>query len=55
MKSKEKLRYLIIGAGGVGGAIGSHLKRAGSDVTFIARGRHLDAMRREGLTVCFPK
>ena len=48
---KSGLRYMIIGAGGTGGAVGSHLARAGYDVTFIARGRHLEAMRANGLKV----
>lgn len=47
----RKLKYMIIGAGGTGGAIGSHMARAGYDVTFIARGRHLEAMRKAGLRV----
>lgn len=51
---KSGLRYMIIGAGGTGGAVGSHLARAGYDVTFIARGRHLDAMRANGLKVLKP-
>ena len=34
---KSGLKYMIIGAGGTGGAVGSHLARAGYDVTFIAR------------------
>lgn len=33
------IRYMVIGAGGTGGAVGSHLARAGCRVTFIARGR----------------
>ena len=51
---KERLRYLVIGAGGTGGAIGSHMAHAGHDVTFIARGRHLAAMRDSGLKVSRP-
>lgn len=48
------IKYMVIGAGGTGGAIGSHLARAGRDVTFIARGRHLEAIRTEGLRVIKP-
>lgn len=48
------MKYLIIGAGGTGGAIGAHMARAGKDVTFIARGKHLDAMRQKGLKVIKP-
>ncbi len=51
---KERLKYLVIGAGGTGGAIGSHMAHAGHDVTFIARGSHLAAMRENGLKVSRP-
>lgn len=45
------MKYLIIGAGGTGGAIGGFLAHAGNDVTLIARGAHLDAIKKNGLTV----
>lgn len=45
------MRVAVIGAGGVGGAFGAALARAGADVTFVARGAHLAAMRRNGLRV----
>ncbi|MGI6057432.1 MAG: ketopantoate reductase family protein [Bilifractor sp.] len=48
-------KYLIIGAGGTGGALGAYLMRGGLDVTFIARGEHLEAMRRNGLQVIRPR
>ena len=51
----DKLRYMVIGAGGTGGAVGSYLARAGKDVTFIARGRHLEAMKTDGLRVIRPR
>ena len=54
MAEQERLKYMIIGAGGTGGAVGSHLARAGYDVTFIARGKHLEAMRKNGLKVLKP-
>ncbi len=41
----------VMGAGGVGGYFGGLLARAGHNVTFIARGEHLDAIRRNGLQV----
>jgi len=41
----------MMGAGGVGGFFGGRLANAGFDVTFIARGKHLEALRREGLTI----
>ena len=50
----DRLKYLIIGTGGTGGAIGSHMAYAGHDVTFVARGRHLTAMRENGLRVTRP-
>lgn len=40
---------MVIGAGGVGGCIGGFLSGAGEDVTLIARGRHLEAMKKNGL------
>ena len=43
------MRIAVIGAGGVGGAFGAALANAGADVTFVARGAHLEAMRRNGL------
>ncbi|MCD7816859.1 MAG: ketopantoate reductase family protein [Bacteroides sp.] len=43
------MNYLIIGTGGVGGCIASFLSLAGRDVTCIARGKHLEAIRRDGL------
>jgi 2-dehydropantoate 2-reductase len=41
----------VFGAGAVGGYFGGRLAMAGHDVTFIARGAHLDAIRRSGLQV----
>lgn len=43
------MKYLIVGTGGVGGSIAGFLALAGKDVTCIARGKHLEAMRRDGL------
>ena len=40
-----------MGSGGVGGYFGAKLARAGEDVTFVARGAHLAAMRAHGLRV----
>jgi 2-dehydropantoate 2-reductase len=45
---------MIIGAGAVGGTIGALLARAGRDVTLVARGSHLDAIRERGLTLQTP-
>jgi 2-dehydropantoate 2-reductase len=45
------MRIAVIGAGGVGGAFGAALAKAGADVTFVARGAHLKAMRENGLRI----
>ncbi len=47
-------RYIIYGAGAVGGVIGGRLFQQGHDVVLIARGRHLDAIRGHGLTLETP-
>ena len=41
-------KYLIVGTGGVGGSIAGFLALAGKDVTCIARGKHLEAIREKG-------
>ena len=41
----------VVGAGAIGGLLGGHLARSGQDVILIARGPHLAAMRKRGLTV----
>jgi len=45
------MKILIMGTGGVGGYYGGLLAQQGNDVTFIARGAHLYAIRHEGLKV----
>jgi 2-dehydropantoate 2-reductase len=49
------MRIAVIGAGGVGGAFGAALAKAGGDVTFLARGAHLAAMRTRDLSVLGPR
>jgi 2-dehydropantoate 2-reductase len=49
------MRIAILGAGGVGGYYGGILARAGHDVALMARGAHLDAIRRDGLEVRTPE
>ena len=49
------MRIAVIGAGGVGGYFGGRLAAAGADVTFLARGAHLEAMRTRGLRIDSPK
>jgi 2-dehydropantoate 2-reductase len=45
------MRIAIVGAGGIGCIYGASLAKAGADVTFIARGAHLAAMRTNGLRI----
>lgn len=45
------MRIAIFGTGGVGGYFGGRLAEADEDVVFIARGEHMEAMRRQGLRV----
>ena len=49
------MRVAIVGSGAVGGYFGAKLARNGEDVTFIARGAHLDAIRTNGLRVLSPQ
>ena len=44
-------RYVVYGAGAVGGVIGAHLHRSGAEVTFVARGEHLARIRAAGLVL----
>lgn len=48
------MKIAVLGAGGVGGYFGARLAASGSDITFIARGKHLEAMRKNGLSVISP-
>jgi 2-dehydropantoate 2-reductase len=45
------VHIVVMGSGGVGGYFGAKLLRGGAAVTMVARGPHLEAMRRAGLTV----
>jgi 2-dehydropantoate 2-reductase len=49
------MRIAVVGTGGVGGGYGAALAKAGADVTFIARGAHLAAMKGAGLKVLSPR
>ena len=51
---RSYMKYAIIGAGGCGGSIGAFLAEAGQDVTLIARGEHLAAIREHGICVESP-
>ena len=48
------MRFAILGSGAVGGYYGARLVRAGHEVTFVARGAHLAAIRERGLQVRSP-
>src|SRR5215212_7203411 len=48
------MRFAILGAGAVGGYYGAKLARAGHDVTFVARGAHLAAIRARGFEIRSP-
>ncbi len=49
------MRFAVLGAGAIGAYVGAALARGGSDVTLIARGAHLEAMRRRGVSVISPR
>jgi 2-dehydropantoate 2-reductase len=49
------MRFAIVGAGAIGAYLGAALVRGGAEVVLIARGEHLDAMRRHGITVTSPR
>ena len=48
---RNLMKIAVMGAGAVGGYFGARLAAAGSDVTFVARGSQLDAIRKDGLAV----
>ena len=49
------VRIAFMGSGGLGGYFGARLCKGGADVHFIARGRHLEAMRTAGLRIEGPE
>ena len=57
------MKICIVGAGAIVGYLGVKLIKAGFDVSLVARGAHLEAMKKTGLTIienekkiaCFPK
>lgn len=52
MQEKKKFKILIMGAGAVGGSFGARLaQNKSNDVFFVARGKHLDAINRKGLSI----
>ena len=49
------MQIAVLGSGGIGGYYGALLAKTGHDVVFIARGTHLEALQRQGLTVRTPE
>src|SRR5204863_282100 len=49
LRSKDPMKICIYGAGAIGGYLGVQLARAGVDVSLVARGAHLAAMKANGL------
>ena len=49
------MRFLVVGAGGVGGYLGARLVAAGQDVQFVARGAHAQALAAQGLLIRGPQ
>lgn len=49
------MKIAIMGSGGLGGYFGARLAQGGADVRFIARGKHLEAMRSSGLRIEGPE
>ena len=48
------VRFVVYGAGSIGGVVGARLFQHGHDVVLIARGRHLEAIRSHGLLLQDP-
>lgn len=46
---EQNMKYLILGTGGIGGSLGGFLLNKGLDVSFIARGKNLEAIKEKGL------
>ncbi|QFY05549.1 ketopantoate reductase family protein [Nonomuraea phyllanthi] len=49
------MRYIVIGAGAVGGTIGARLHQGGHEVLLVARGAHYEALTRDGLRLITPE
>lgn len=49
------MRFIIYGAGAIGGTIGGRLHQSGHDVVLICRGAHLEAIKRDGLLLQAPE
>ncbi len=53
-KTDSGRRYIIFGAGGIGGIVGGHLAMAGNEVILIGRPAHMEAVRQKGLKLVKP-
>ena len=51
----DRVKVAVVGAGAIGAYVGAALYRGGADVHLMARGEHLEAMRRDGVTVLSPR
>ncbi|HAD08518.1 MAG TPA: ketopantoate reductase family protein [Porticoccaceae bacterium] len=49
------MKYIILGAGGLGSVVGGYLAHTGQEVTFIGRQAHMDAIAKNGLEITGPK
>jgi 2-dehydropantoate 2-reductase len=49
-----RIRFVVAGAGAIGAFVGATLARSGADVVLVARGPHLEALQKEGVTVISP-
>ena len=54
MSSQGEHRYVVIGAGAIGGTVGGVLARAGVPTALVARGKHAEVLATEGLTMRTP-
>ena len=48
------MKVAVVGAGAIGAFVGACLARGGTETHLVARGRHLEAMRRDGVRVTGP-
>ena len=55
MAKSDNPTFAIMGSGGMGGYIGAKLSQAGYQVSFVARGAHLAAMKKNGLKIEEPE
>lgn len=54
MSLPEQRRYIIVGAGAIGGTVGGALARGGADAVLVARGAHAEVLATDGLTLRTP-